>query len=152
MLAAALREEIADGSLPVGSFLPSSKALAGERGVGVGIARHALTVLAEQHHVEVVPGLGFRVVDIASHEESRETVPELEADGPGGATGRSQLELLDLVVRHRGEILTRFSSAADPNSAADLHDLLVGAIRRAEVMRSASPSTRWSFGEPAGRH
>jgi hypothetical protein len=38
--------------------------------------------------------------------------------------------LLDFAVRHRGQVVARFSAAADPRSAADLRQLLVGAIRR----------------------
>ncbi|TWF76906.1 hypothetical protein FHX44_112804 [Pseudonocardia hierapolitana] len=38
--------------------------------------------------------------------------------------------LLDFAVRHRGQVVARFSAAADPLSAGDLRQLLVDAIRR----------------------
>jgi hypothetical protein len=38
--------------------------------------------------------------------------------------------LLDLVVRHHGEVVAQFSTDADPNDADDLADALLAAIRR----------------------
>lgn len=52
--------------------------------------------------------------------------------GPGAV-------LLDIVVRHAGEVVTRFSAAADPQNARELRQVLVDAIRRrgADEMRIA---------------
>ena len=63
-LAALLRERIAAGAVPVGEFLPGQKVLAAEHGVSVGTAHRAVSQLAQDGLVEVVPGHGFRVVSV----------------------------------------------------------------------------------------
>jgi hypothetical protein len=63
-LAALLRERIMVGALTVGGFLPGQKVLAAEHGVSVGTAHRAVSQLAQDGLVEVVPGHGFRVVAV----------------------------------------------------------------------------------------
>jgi hypothetical protein len=110
--------------------------LASERGVSVGTAHRAVSLLAEGGYVEVVPGRGFRVVD-SSSEEAADEARSIHGTGTDAAdlhVGRRvnspAAVLLDFAVRHRGQVVARFSAAADPRSAADLRQLLVGAIRR----------------------
>lgn len=38
--------------------------------------------------------------------------------------------LLDLVVRHRGNVAARFTTAADPRNAAELQQILIDTVRR----------------------
>jgi len=57
-----LRASIQDGGSPPGAMLPSETGLAQKYGVARGTVRAALAVLVEEGAVEVVPGIGRRVV------------------------------------------------------------------------------------------
>lgn len=57
-----LRRQIDSGDLPPGSMLPSEQGLARQYSVSRGTARSALAALADAGLVEVVPGLGRRIV------------------------------------------------------------------------------------------
>ena len=131
-LASAIQNLIDDGDFPPGVFVPSAKGLAAAHDVAVATARQALTLLNERGRIEIVPGRGFRVASLAQpHPDGRhQPLPEIVAVPPIPAEAPTEPQLLDFVVRHRGEELTRFSAEADPRSAVGLHSLLVEAIHR----------------------
>jgi len=169
-IAASLRAEIESGTFVAGSLLPGVKVLAADRGVAVGTAHRALTMLAKSGHVEVVPGRGFRVLKLSALEESGSapavTVPEVTAGDfvVADLDSSTRPVLLDLVVLHRGTTFARFSAAADPRSADDLHDLLVDSLRRhgedetsvadyeMEVRRAGEATLMTTFVAPHLRH
>ena len=125
-LAAGLREQITTGAIPIGEFLPGQKALAAEHGVSVGTVHRAVAKLARERLVEVVPGHGFRVAVVPAAESPTEPGDDTTSKPPAS---RSTL-LLNLVLRHRGRVISRFSAEADPDDPADLTDLALDAIRR----------------------
>ncbi|MFC4945653.1 GntR family transcriptional regulator [Pseudonocardia sp. GCM10023141] len=57
-----IRLQVQGGELPPGILLPSELALVERHGVSRGTVRSALTLLAEEGLIEVVPGHGRRVV------------------------------------------------------------------------------------------
>ncbi|HUR74018.1 MAG TPA: PLP-dependent aminotransferase family protein [Sporichthya sp.] len=61
-VAAALRNAIADGRLPAGAALPSTRVLAADLGVARGTVTAAYTRLAEQGHLGVAQGAPTRVL------------------------------------------------------------------------------------------
>ena len=61
-IAEELRGQIRDGGLQPGMMLPSESQLAQQHGVARGTVRSALVELADEGLIEVVPGLGRRVV------------------------------------------------------------------------------------------
>jgi DNA-binding GntR family transcriptional regulator len=61
-IAAAIRNQIADGQLRPGSMVPSESALAERHDVARGTVRSALALLVDEGLIEVVPGQGRRVV------------------------------------------------------------------------------------------
>jgi len=139
LLAAGLREAIEAGTPAPGEFLPGQKVLAAEHGVSVGTAHRAVSLLADGGYVRVVTGRGFQVVGrlpATSRGESDAGVSSAERSaiplaGPAdSARVPSGAVLLELAIRHGGEVIARFSAAADPLSANDLRVLLADAIRR----------------------
>ena len=126
-----LRDQIAAGTYPPGDFLPGQKVFTAEHGVSVGTANRAVNLLAEDGYVELVPGRGFRVMDRVielSVESERLAPPEIEPQVSTGAA--SSAVLLDITLRHRGEAVAQFSTAADPRDGDDLREVLLDAIRR----------------------
>jgi len=74
-----------------------------------------------------------RVPDDAVDDDPRPDVGGVELESepqPGPARESSNVVLLDLVVLRHGQVVTKFSAAADPRSAADLRQVLVDAVRR----------------------
>jgi integrase len=130
-LAADLREQIATGMFEPGDFLPGQKVLAIEHGVSVGTANRAANLLAEDGYVELVAGRGFRVADrvIDLPDDSQQpTSLKIERAACGSAASRAAL--LDITLRHRGQVVAHFSTAADPRDPDDLRQVLVDAIGR----------------------
>lgn len=125
-IAALLRDQVAAGALPVGSFLPGQKQLAAEHGVAVGTAHRAADLLAEEGLVRPVTGRGFEVVRLpeAIVEPALTPVAEPAPADPAG------LVLLDLVVRRAGVEVARFSAEGDPDDPGELRELLLDAALR----------------------
>jgi hypothetical protein len=85
-----------------------------------------MSQLAQDGLVEVVLGHGFRVVAVPATEPPVKPVDSaMPTPGPDRRTA-----LLDLVLRHRGQVVSRFSAEADPDDSADLTDLTLSAIQR----------------------
>jgi hypothetical protein len=116
-LAALLRERIAAGALQVGDFLPGQKTLAAEHGVSVGTAHRAVSQLAQDGLVKVVPGHGFRVISAPTADPPMDE-PVKSGDRAVSTTALPDLPtpLLDLVLRHRGQVIPQFSAEADPTT------------------------------------
>ena len=110
--------------------------LAADRSVSVGTAHRAVSLLAERGYVDVVPGRGFCVADRTPDvavEGKRLDLNGVDAGAelqPVPICRPSSVVLLDLVVLRHGQVLSKFSAAADPRSAEDLRRLLVDAVRR----------------------
>lgn len=133
-IATELRWLIDDGTLPVGSLLPTIKELASQYEVSVGTAYRAAALLSAWGLVEVSRGrrgvitaAPVPALDAEDHAQQRGLHPEPEPE-PDAATGRRRL--LDLVVRRRGYVVADFSAESDPDDAGELHRLLVDAVRR----------------------
>lgn len=134
-IAALLRDQVAAGALPVGSFLPGQKQLAAEHGVAVGTAHRAAVLLAEEGLVRPVTGRGFEVVRLPATiaEPALTPVAERTPADPAG------LVLLDLLVRRAGVEVARFSAEGDPDDPGELRELLLDAVvRRGDVENGLS--------------
>ena len=70
-----LIHEMASGKFPVGTWLPSCRALAGELGVNRNTVNKVYQDLAREGVLEVVPGKGYRVV--RQPDGGRTTVPSV---------------------------------------------------------------------------
>ena len=127
-IAAALRHTIDVGALGQASALPGVKQIASRYDVSVGTVHRAMGLLREDGRIEMVPGQGYLVVAAPSDAatlaaSSGDTgVPAQEAD-------RGTV-MLDLVLRHHGQDVARFSTEADPTDPDDLADVLTAAVRR----------------------
>ncbi|MGI8797838.1 MAG: tyrosine-type recombinase/integrase [Pseudonocardia sp.] len=129
-IAAELREQILAGSLRIGDRLPPITPLASQHGVAVSTVGRAMSLLDELGLTGVAGGR--RVVAAwptsANHPPASDAIDILPTGGGGGDMGR---RLLDLVVRHRGQVVGNLTAEANPKSASELRQLLVDAIRRA---------------------
>ena len=79
-IAEELRGQICDGSLRPGTMLPSESKLAEQYAVARGTVRSALAQLVEGRLVEVVPGVGRRVVGSADDYEPSTAYERIAAD------------------------------------------------------------------------
>ncbi|WP_202968830.1 MULTISPECIES: GntR family transcriptional regulator [unclassified Pseudonocardia] len=79
-IAEELRGQIRDGSLRPGSMLPSESQLADVHEVARGTVRSALAHLVEDGLVEVVPGVGRKVVGSADGNEPTSAYARIAAD------------------------------------------------------------------------
>ena len=130
-LAAVLREQIATGVFEPGDFLPGQKVLAVEHGVSVGTANRAANLLAEDGHVELVAGRGFRVADrVMGQPDDCQQPTSLKTEPAVIGSATSRAVLLGITLRHRGHVVAHFSTAADPRDPDDLRQVLVDAIGR----------------------
>jgi DNA-binding GntR family transcriptional regulator len=133
-IAADLHTGIVDGSYPAGGLLPTGKELARTYGVATGTAQRAVTLLSSWGLIEV--GRGQRaVVRTATNPVA------IELDSPDEATATAQVgstaenppeveTLLDLEVRRRGKVVSKFSAEANLRSPREIRQLLVDAVRR----------------------
>jgi integrase len=121
VVAVALAGQVTAGTLPIGSFLPPSADIAVAHGVSVSTAKRALLLARDWGLVERVGRNRLRVVDAIS---TAAPSSERATTEPGGDV------LLDLVIRHRGTVVARFSSVVDHRSATELHQVLVDAVDR----------------------
>jgi integrase len=121
VVAVALAGQVTAGTLPIGSFLPPSADIAVAHGVSVSTAKRALLLARDWGLVERVGRNRLRVVDAIS---TAAPSSERATTEPGGEV------LLDLVIRHRGTVVARFSSVVDHRSATELHQVLVDAVGR----------------------
>jgi integrase/DNA-binding transcriptional regulator YhcF (GntR family) len=122
-IAAALRSAIGAGEAAPGGFLPSTKAIAEKYGVSVGTAHRAVSQLKDSGLLVAVPGRGVRVINARAAELAS---PEPEPQ-PAAAPVR---QMLDLEIRHLGVVVSRLTADVDPESADELRQVLVAAIRR----------------------
>jgi hypothetical protein len=108
--------------------------------------------LAQDGLLEVVPGHGFRVVAAPAPEPPADDPAELGGRAASTAPLDHPTPLLDLVLRHRGQVVSRFSAEADPGDSADLTDLVLSAIERSggDVARAAEYelAVRSAAGDP----
>ena len=126
-IAAALRLVIDTGTLGETSALPGVKQIAARYDVSVGTAHRALALLREEARIDVVPGRGYCVIAAPA------ALADVAASGDTVASTRETDRgpvMLDLVLRHRGQVVARFSTEADPAAPDDLVDVLTAAIRR----------------------
>jgi integrase len=122
-LAHELVAAIADGTLPVGGYLPSSEQLAQVHGVSRATVQRAVTLLAAHGLVEVSKG---RRAVVTLPNSPAAVLPVRDESGGVSVERR----LLDLQVRRRGRVVATVTAEADPKNGADLRQLLVEAIRR----------------------
>ncbi len=137
-LAVELRVQILEGAFTMGEYLPGIKQLAQQRGLSTSTVQRAFQLLRDWGVVEGAPGERPRVAAQLALEEdmpleatiSRSRYPDRGgADEP--ATAQPDVaRLLDLVLLHRGQVVTRFSTEADPDDAEDLAEILLAAVRR----------------------
>jgi hypothetical protein len=128
-LAVQLRDRILAGEFAVGSHLPGVKQLAATHGIAPSTAHRAIALLKEWGMVAGELGQRVTVVATSEHENAGvDPLPVVAVEAIGVGSGE---RLLDLEIRHRGELFRRLSAEADPRSAEDLYELLAGALRRA---------------------
>jgi integrase len=128
-LAVELRDRILAGEFPIGSYLPGVKQLAATHSVAPSTAHRALALLKDWGMIAGEPGERAKVV--ARPEEQPAPNVSLPAERQEGQGTASRSALLDFEVRHRGEPFRKFTAEADPRSGDELHDLLLGTLRRA---------------------
>lgn len=128
-IAVDLRTRIMEGVLQPGLPIPPVKAIATEHGTSVSTAQRAVKLLEEWGLVEVNSGRRTLVKYVAPATASAvRTATHTPNDRAPAAVGETRL--LDLEVRQLGKPITKFRAEADPDSAKDLRQLLLGAIRR----------------------
>jgi DNA-binding GntR family transcriptional regulator len=127
VVAAAVASHIDAGTLPSGSSAPAAADLAKEHDVSLATAKRSLRLLTEW-------GLLTRrdrntlLVAAATLGPS---VPK-EIAKPVATSAPDYVDsLLAFTLRRGGSTIARFSSVADPSSAIDLRQVLVGAVERA---------------------
>ena len=125
-IAAALRYAIDTGAL-AGAALPAVKQIAARYDVSVGTAHRAMARLREEGRVEMVSGRGNCAV--AAPPRTDEEASPVETVAPAQDVHQRAM-MLDLVLRHRGQVVARFSTEADPHDPDDLADVLAAAVRR----------------------
>ncbi|MGH3613319.1 MAG: tyrosine-type recombinase/integrase [Pseudonocardia sp.] len=131
VLACRLRAQILDGTFAVGDHMPSIADMSARHGVAGSTVSRAIALLKEWGLVDGVPRGRVRVVDIPPVEAPTVRDEQLVEPAP------SRRRLLNLEVRHRGTVVAKLTAEADPTSAADLRELLLGAICRAGGEESA---------------
>lgn len=135
ILAAQLRVAIEDETYAPGSFLPGVKVLAKQHEIAVSTAHRAVSLLADWGLVVLVPARGFQVTEPSKPADAPTQAlallpPTTEGAGQSTASTSDGRTLLALTVLRSGEVLTKFSAAANPFDADDLQDLLTDAVRR----------------------
>lgn len=131
--AAALARLMDDNAMPVGSFMPPASELAVAHGVSLSTTKRALGLLREwgmvtrvgRNHLQVVRCPPSTPGSIGAPATAPAVIP----------SHRAGAALLDVVIRHRGDVVARLSAPADAGSAEDLHALLSDALAR----RGADP-------------
>lgn len=122
--AAEIRRRIVAGELPHGRPAPSQKEIAAEFDVSVGTAHRVAGLLKEWSVVEQRAGERRAVV-------VRPEMPsEPPAPAPVAAAQPDRREPLDLEVLRAGEAVRKLRAEADPNSTAELRQLLSDAVKR----------------------
>ncbi len=137
-LAVELRAQILEGAFTTGEYLLGIKQLAQERGLSTSTVQRAFQLLRDWGVVEGAPGERPRVAARLSLEEdmpveatiSRSRCPDRGGAAESAAAQPDVARLLDLVLLHRGQVVTRFSTEADPDDAEDLAEILLAAVRR----------------------
>jgi len=128
-LAADLRNRILAGEFPPGSHLPGVKQLAATHSIAPSTAHRALALLKDWGMIAGEAGERATVIAAIEPQLAPSTVVAVELTA--GQAGQSARTLLDFEIRLRGDVFRRFSAEADRRSADELHELLVGALRRA---------------------
>jgi integrase len=123
-----LRDQILTGKLRAGLALPSVKQLGATHGTPPSTAQRAVNLLAEWGLVEV--NRGRRTFVTYSHRVAAQTVPPTATQPEPPTATAAERGIHDLVLRRLGTTVAAFRAEADPSDAADLRELLVGAIRR----------------------
>jgi hypothetical protein len=132
-LAVELRSQVISGAFLAGDFLPGIKQLAQDRGLSTSTVQRAFQLLR-----------GWGVVEGATHErprvaadiggyssEQKVEVASVQPEArPNSATTSGDVRLLDFVLLHQGEAVSKFSTDADPDDADDLADVLLSSIDR----------------------
>lgn len=93
--------------------------------MSLATAKRSLALLIEWGTLE---RLGRNVVRVVSPAVAPADQAPL---APPAAANAAVGPLLALTIRHRGTEIARFSTAADPTSASDLHQVLAAAVARA---------------------
>lgn len=132
-IAAKLHAGIVGGLYPRGEPLPTGKELAKTYGVAAGTAQRAVTLLSSWGLIEVNRGQRAVVRAVSSPVDERdasgEAVSTVQTDSTAGNASEIEI-LLDLEVRRRGNVVSKFSAEADPKSPRELRQLLLDAVRR----------------------
>ncbi|MEK6438926.1 tyrosine-type recombinase/integrase [Pseudonocardia sp. T1-2H] len=137
LLAADLRTDILTGKIPLGGHLPGLKQLAKERGVSTSTVHRAFELLREAGLIVGDPGERPTVLASLAAEtsgraaETDEVAAELAGTVPPDlAKLPAARQWLDLVVRHRGVVVSRLTTEVNRRSGAELRQVLAGVIRR----------------------
>lgn len=123
-----LRDQILSGKLRAGLALPSVKHLGAAHGTSPSTAQRAINLLAEWGLVEV--NRGRRTFVTYSPQSAAQTLPPIPIQPEPPTAIATERGIHDLVLRRLGTRVAAFRAEADPSDAADLRQLLVGAIRR----------------------
>jgi DNA-binding transcriptional MocR family regulator len=126
-VAVALRAQILEGNLRPGLPIPPVKQISADHNTSVGTAQRAVKLLADWGLVELNSGRRTIVKYAAPTPETPASTP---AAIPSPSSAEPSPRPLDLEVRQLGTPVATFRADADPDNNADLHSLLVGAIRR----------------------
>lgn len=140
VVAAAVAREVADGKLAPGDPAPSAPDLVKQHGVSLATAKRSLVLLTEwgtlarhgRSPLHVV-GPGEELTPLAPVAVEPPSSPVAISPPPMAISPpvTAEAKLLTLTVRHRGQDVSTFSTAANPASPAALHSILAAAVRRA---------------------
>jgi integrase len=126
VVAAALARRIAAGELAPGDLVASAAELAAEHDVSLSTAKRALVLTQDLGRLARAGRSRLLVAPLRGRVKS----PRATTFGQHSPVSSCGQVTLDLVIRHRGDVVAQFSSAADPSSPADLQQILSAAVLR----------------------
>lgn len=127
VVAAAVARQVECGTLRPGAAPPTAAELAAEHGVSLATAKRSLVLLTDWG---VLVRRDRSMLFVAAAPAQPSTV---DIDKPAPVVSPlsgNGADLLAFTLRHRGAVVTRFSSLADPGDAVGLRHVLVDAVAR----------------------
>jgi integrase len=126
-IAAQIRQQILDGHLAEGDFIPKKKDIAIEHGVALSTAYRVMGLLRTWGLIDIRQGQRSVVI-------YRRTVAVIEVPTPPApltpVLAASSRQLLDFEIVHQSAIVRKIRTDADPNDPADLRQILIDAVLR----------------------
>lgn len=133
-IAVAIRARILSGELAPTSPAPTQKEIAAEHHVSADTAHRAMDLLKTWGLIEASRGRRATILE-PPHDEQPPPSPEADASDTSThqrstSDGTTRLQLLQLALVHRSDVVRTFTAEADPTDPTHLRRLLTNAARR----------------------